>query len=93
MNGVHQFLELKYGFDPSVDSIVTNYESNLIFFNRYVHYLYGMTGTISKTIGKTEEGPPIFEGFLKFTYKVNIYKIPTAKKRLLSLETPKFYSD
>ena len=52
MNGIHQFLELKYQIDPSVDSIVTNYESNLIFFNRYKYYLYGLTGTIAESIGK-----------------------------------------
>jgi preprotein translocase subunit SecA len=68
MNGVHQFIELKYGFEPSVDSIVTNYESNLIFFRRYRHYLYGMTGTICESLGKSENAPSIFERFLTENY-------------------------
>ncbi len=46
-DGIHQFIELRHGIEPSVDSLVTNYESNLIYFQRYSHYLYGMTGTIA----------------------------------------------
>jgi hypothetical protein len=93
MNGVHQFVELKYGFEPSVDTIVTNYESNFIFFSRYSQYLYGMTGTISKSIGTSENASSIFERFLTDNYKVKIYKIPTARERLLTSESPKLYAD
>ena len=32
--------------------MVTNYESNVIFFSRYKHYLYGLTGTIAESITK-----------------------------------------
>ncbi len=60
MNGVHQFLEIKYQIDPSVDSIVTNYESNFIFFHRYKYYLYGLTGTIAESIGKQTNKDSIF---------------------------------
>jgi hypothetical protein len=51
-----------------------------------------MTGTISESIGKSDDLPSIFEKFLTDNYKVKIYKIPTAKKRLLTFEYPKLYA-
>jgi hypothetical protein len=49
-DGIHQFVELGNKIEPSVDSLVTNYESNLIYFQRYKSYLYGLTGTIANAL-------------------------------------------
>lgn len=89
-DGIHQFIELRHGIEPSVDSLVTNYESNLIFFQRYSHYLYGMTGTIASSLNnKKLQQESVFEKFLKESYKLKIFKISTFKKRLLFTEYPK----
>jgi hypothetical protein len=88
-----QFLELKHSFEPFIDSIVTNSKSNLIFLSRYEYSLYGLTGTIAEFIVKeTKEAKElndkvkkeyknsVFEQFLKKSYDVNIFKIPTTAK-------------
>ena len=44
-NGLHQFLQMKHGLDVTVESMTSNFISNIGFFNKY-ESLFGVTGTL-----------------------------------------------
>ena len=61
-NGLHQFLQIKHDLDVSIESMTSNYMSNVGFFSRY-DSVYGLTGTL---------GSQKSMQFLKNTYNVEM---------------------
>lgn len=50
-NGLHQFLQMKHGLHVSVETISSNFMSNIGHFCRYSR-LYGLTGTLGSKRSK-----------------------------------------
>ena len=68
--GIHHFLELKHGLEPSNLTLVTEYMSNVSFFQKYGPNIYGLTGTI---------GSKAEQDFLAKLYGIDFVFIPTYK--------------
>ena len=81
-NGLHQFLQIKHGAKINPESFSTNFISNVTYFKRYGHNIYGLTGTL----GCNEE-----KGLLEKTYGLDSIIIPPFKvkryKELTSIIT------
>lgn len=77
-NGLHQFLQIKHGLRLSCETLTTSFISNMEYFKRYGHNIYGMSGTL---------GPADSQDLLKSTYGVELTFIPTYKEKQF-LEIP-----
>ena len=80
-DGLQQFLEMKHNLPVSPISLITNFLSNVDFFDRYIKHstvdacsILGVSGTL----GTTEEKKLMSEAFL-----VDFATIPTSKRRKL----------
>ena len=73
-DGLQQFLEMKHGLPRSPLSLITNYLSNIDFFDRYGSNIVGVTGTL----GDEQE-----KQFMRDTFLVEFATIPTSKRRKL----------
>ena len=73
-DGLQQFLEMKHGLPSSPLSLITNYLSNIDFFDRYGSNIVGVTGTL----GDEQE-----KQFMSDTFSVEFATIPTSKRRKL----------
>ncbi|MDR0329936.1 MAG: hypothetical protein LBH99_04700 [Rickettsia sp.] len=71
-DGLHQFLQIKHGAKITSESITTNFISNVTFFRRYKHNIYGLTGTL---------GGNRAQDLLNNTYNVDSVIIPPFKKK------------
>lgn len=45
-NGLHKFLQIKYGTKVTPEPFMTNHISNIAFFKRYKSNIFGLTGTL-----------------------------------------------
>ena len=77
-NGLHQFLQIKHGLRLSCEKLITSFISNMEYFKRYGHNIYGMSGTL---------GSSDSQDLLKSTYGVDLTFIPTYKEKQF-LEIP-----
>jgi hypothetical protein len=77
-NGLHQFLQIKHGLRLSCETLTTSFISNMEYFKRYGHNIYGMSGTL---------GSSDSQDLLKSTYGVELTFIPTYKEKQF-LEIP-----
>lgn len=76
-DGVHQFLQIKYGFPLKAEGLMTRFLSNMAFFRSYQGGIYGMTGTL----GAEDE-----KQFVNEMYGVDFLRVPTYRpKRFLEL--------
>lgn len=76
-DGLHQFLQIKHGAKITPENIVTNFISNVTFFQRYKTNIYGLTGTL---------GGDEARDLLHTTYNVDSIIIPPFKgKQYLEL--------
>ena len=73
-DGLQQFLEIKHGLPQSPLSLVTNFLSNIDYFERYGSDILGVSGTL----GNDEE-----RKFIDDTFSVEFATIPTTKQRKL----------
>ena len=73
-DGLQQFLEMKHGLPLSPLSLVTNFLSNIDFFERYGSNILGVSGTLGN------EGERKFMGDI---FSVDFATIPTSKRRKL----------
>ena len=73
-DGLHQFLQIKHNLKMTAENLVTSFVSNVGYFQRYGSNLYGLTGTIG-----TEDTQIL----LKDLYKINIWFMPTFRKKQL----------
>ena len=73
-DGLHQFLQIKHNLKMTAENLVTSFVSNVGYFQRYGTNLYGLTGTIG-----TEDTQIL----LKDLYKINIWFMPTFRKKQL----------
>jgi len=77
-NGLHQFLQIKHGLRLNCETLTTSFISNMEYFKRYGHNIYGMSGTL---------GSSDSQDLLKSTYGVDLTFIPTYKEKQF-LEIP-----
>ena len=73
-DGLQQFLEMKHGLPSSPLSLITNYLSNIDFFDRYGSNIVGVSGTLGDDAEKQ---------FMSDTFSVEFATIPTSKRRKL----------
>ena len=73
-DGLQQFLEMKHDLPRSPLSLITNYLSNIDFFDRYGSNIVGVSGTL----GDAQE-----KQFMRDTFSVEFATIPTSKRRKL----------
>ena len=73
-DGLQQFLEMKHGLPRSPLSLITNFLSNMDFFDRYGSNIVGVSGTL----GDDQE-----KQFMRDTFSVEFATIPTSKRRKL----------
>ena len=73
-DGLQQFLEMKHNLPRSPLSLITNYLSNIDFFDRYGSNIVGVSGTL----GDDQE-----KQFMRDTFSVEFATIPTSKRRKL----------
>ena len=73
-DGLQQFLEMKHGLPRSPLSLITNYLSNIDFFDRYGSNIVGVSGTLGDDREKQ---------FMSDTFSVDFATIPTSKRRKL----------
>ena len=73
-DGLQQFLEMKHNLPRSPLSLITNYLSNIDFFDRYGSNIVGVSGTL----GDDQE-----KQFMSDTFSVEFTTIPTSKRRKL----------
>ena len=73
-DGLQQFLEMKHGLPRSPLSLITNFLSNVEFFERYGSNIVGVSGTLGKDAEKI---------FMRDTFTVEFATIPTSKRRKL----------
>ena len=71
-DGLQQFLELKHGLPCSPLSLITNFLSNIDFFNRFGSNILGVSGTLGNDPEKQ---------FMRDTFSVELATIPTSKTR------------
>jgi preprotein translocase subunit SecA len=65
-HGLHQFLQIKHNLEVSVESMTSNFMSNIGHFTRY-KTIYGLTGTLGSHESKK---------FLQKTYSAEMLEIP-----------------
>ena len=73
-DGLQQFLEMKHGLPTSPLSLITNYLSNIDFFDWYGSNIVGVSGTLGNGAEKQ---------FMSDTFSVEFATIPTSKRRKL----------
>ena len=73
-DGLQQFLEMKHGLPRSPLSLITNFLSNVDFFDRYGSNIVGVSGTLGNETDKH---------FMRDTFSVGFATIPTSKRRKL----------
>ena len=73
-DGLQQFLEMKHGLPRSPLSLITNFLSNIDFFERYESNIVGVSGTLGNDADKH---------FMSDTFAVEFATIPTSKQRKL----------
>ena len=73
-DGLQQFLEMKHGLPQSPLSLITNFLSNIDFFDRYKSNIVGVSGTLGNQAEKN---------FMCDTFSVEFATIPTSKRRKL----------
>ena len=73
-DGLQQFLELKHGLPRSPLSLITNFLTNIAFFERYGSNIIGVSGTLGNDVEKK---------FMSETFPVTFATIPTSKRRKL----------
>ena len=73
-DGLQQFLEMKHGLPRSPLSLITNFLSNIDFFERYGSNIIGVSGTLGNDAEKK---------FMSETFSVKFATIPTSKRRKL----------
>ena len=73
-DGLQQFLEMKHGLPRSPLSLITNFLSNIDFFDRYGSNIVGVSGTLGDVAEKK---------FMFDTFSVEFATIPTSKRRKL----------
>ena len=73
-DGLQQFLEMKHGLSPSPLSLITNFLSNIDFFERYGSNIIGVSGTLGNDAEKK---------FMSDMFVVEFATIPTSKRRKL----------
>lgn len=66
-NGIHQFLEIKHGIDPKMESLSPLSLSHVVFYSFY-RSIYGLTGTIGTHHDRDE---------IKNIYDLNSFDVPT----------------
>ena len=71
-DGLQQFLEMKHGLPRSLLSLITNYLSNVDFFDRYGSNIVGLSGTLGDDTEKR---------FMRDTFSVEFATIPTSKQK------------
>ncbi|CAF1431542.1 unnamed protein product, partial [Didymodactylos carnosus] len=71
-NGLYQFLQIKHGAKITAESLTTNFISNVTYFRRYGHNIYGLTGTLGSV--KARE-------LLNKTYNVDSVIIPPFRQK------------
>ena len=77
-DGLQQFLEVKHGLPCSPLYMITNFLSNIDFFERYKNNIVGVSGTLGDDLEKK---------FMRDTFLVEFATIPTSKQRkLIELE-------
>ena len=73
-DGLQQFLEMKHGLPLSPLSLITNFLSNIDFFEKYGTNIIGVSGTLGNDVEKK---------FMRDTFSVKFATIPTSKRRKL----------
>ena len=73
-DGLQQFLEMKHHLSRSPLSLITNFLSNIDFFERYGSNIVGVSGTLGNDAEKK---------FMRDTFSVEFATIPTSKRRKL----------
>jgi preprotein translocase subunit SecA len=71
-NGLHQFLQIKHLLTMTPEQVTVNFMSNIEFFKKYGHNIFGMTGTL---------GSEAEQEFIHKSYGVDFIKIPTFKPK------------
>ena len=73
-DGLQQFLEMKHSLPCSPLSLITNFLSNIDFFERYGSNIVGVSGTLGNDVEKK---------FMSETFPVEFVTIPTSKRKKL----------
>ena len=73
-DGLQQFLEMKHGLPRSPLSLITNFLTNIDFFERYGSNIVGVSGTLGDVAEKK---------FMSDIFSVDFATIPTSKQRKL----------
>ena len=73
-DGLQQFLEMKHDSPCSPLPLITNFLSNIDFFDRYGSNIVGVSGTLGNDAEKK---------FMSETFSVEFATIPTSKRRKL----------
>ncbi|XP_070534409.1 uncharacterized protein [Ptychodera flava] len=73
-DGLQQFVEMKHRLPQSQMSLVTNFMSNIAFFQRYAGNLYGVSGTLGSENDKS---------FLQRQFNVDFSYVPTHRHKKL----------
>lgn len=77
-DGLQQFLEMKHHLILSQMSLITNFMSNIAFFQKYKTNIFGVSGTLGSETDKK---------FLQKTYYTSLCSIPTHRtKKLFEVE-------
>ncbi len=71
-NGLHQFLQIKEGFQVTPEGVSTNFLSKPGYFKHYEDRIYGLTGTLGNATTRS---------FLSDVYGVDMVNIPSYKQR------------
>ena len=74
-DGLQQFLEMKHRLPLSALSMITNFLSNIDFFDRYGEKYFWCVGNLRQTMRR--------EKFMRDTFSVEFATIPTSKRRKL----------
>ena len=73
-DGLQQFLEMKHRLPRSPYSLITNFLSNIEFFERYGSNIFGVSGTLGTNVEKK---------FMSDIFSVEFATIPTSRRRKL----------
>jgi hypothetical protein len=78
-DGLHQFLEIEHRLKVRPENIAACFISNLSYFKRYGHQLYGLTGTL---------GAEAEQKLLQHAYPVDLVFVPSYKsKKLIQVQS------
>ncbi|EAR95365.2 helicase carboxy-terminal domain protein (macronuclear) [Tetrahymena thermophila SB210] len=78
-DGLHQFLQIKHSLKVTSETFMTNFRSNMGYFNNYGSNLFGLTGTLGSMKAKE---------VLSEVYNVDLVDIPSLhQKQYLELST------